>query len=457
MTTRSAASADLLLSFGPATWPHLLARAMLAEQLFRATVDPCEPSLSSRRLMRRARLPARARRSRPARRGERAGRRRSARPSTRRWRAPRPKRARPPTQVDELEQRERGSARRGRASSRAERQAAAADDRRCRSADQRRRRRAGRRLAPRVALREQRLAPAAARRSPRLLAGLATMGRRPPLLALADGASVDEVVRVRALLDATMPVIAPAQRRAAGRARRGPRSLQRAAPTRRAATWPRSRDELAERKRRDFAAARSSARCARAAALRRERVGAGDVALAGGEDARAAGGEAQRRGRRAQIAARARRARPLAPPRPFAPQGRAAAPPLAYRLPADAPVIEGLGAVSPTGVRSRGLTLRHAARRRGRRPGRRHDPASPGRFASYDGIVIIDHGGGWTSLLSNVASPIAARRPGRAPASRSAVRSGRFGVELSPKWAAMSRPLSSQVHLEALSNGAKSG
>ena len=31
------ADADLLLSFGRATWPHLLARAMLAEQLFRAT------------------------------------------------------------------------------------------------------------------------------------------------------------------------------------------------------------------------------------------------------------------------------------------------------------------------------------------------------------------------------------------------------------------------------------
>ena len=29
--------ANLLLSFGPATWPHLMVRAMLAEQLYRAT------------------------------------------------------------------------------------------------------------------------------------------------------------------------------------------------------------------------------------------------------------------------------------------------------------------------------------------------------------------------------------------------------------------------------------
>jgi 23S rRNA (pseudouridine1915-N3)-methyltransferase len=34
---RERRDADVLLSFGPATWPHLLVRAMLAEQLFRST------------------------------------------------------------------------------------------------------------------------------------------------------------------------------------------------------------------------------------------------------------------------------------------------------------------------------------------------------------------------------------------------------------------------------------
>ena len=40
-----------------------------------------------------------------------------------------------------------------------------------------------------------------------LLAGLAVMGRRPPLLAIADRGSTDELVKVRILLDSTLPVI----------------------------------------------------------------------------------------------------------------------------------------------------------------------------------------------------------------------------------------------------------
>ena len=57
-----------------------------------------------------------------------------------------------------------------------------------------------------LAVRRQQLAeeqrPAAA-----LLAALAVMGQRPPLVAIADRGSVDEFVRVRLLLDSTMPVI----------------------------------------------------------------------------------------------------------------------------------------------------------------------------------------------------------------------------------------------------------
>ena len=36
-TSEERAHADLLLAFGKATWPHLMVRAMLAEQLYRAT------------------------------------------------------------------------------------------------------------------------------------------------------------------------------------------------------------------------------------------------------------------------------------------------------------------------------------------------------------------------------------------------------------------------------------
>ncbi len=37
LTADERAGADMVLSFGAATWPHLLVRAMLAEQIYRAT------------------------------------------------------------------------------------------------------------------------------------------------------------------------------------------------------------------------------------------------------------------------------------------------------------------------------------------------------------------------------------------------------------------------------------
>jgi len=74
-------------------------------------------------------------------------------------------------------------------------------------------------------------------------------------------------------------------------------------------------------------------------------------------------------------------------------------------LPAEAQVTEGLAAVNDSGVRSRGLTL---ATSRGAPVTAPADGVVrfSGPFRDYDGILIIDHGGGWMSLIVNVSSPL---------------------------------------------------
>ena len=249
----------------------------------------------------------------------------------------------------------------------------------------------------RVALGEQRLAK---RRAPlaSLLAGLAMMGRQPPLLSLADGSSLDEMVRVRALLDATMPVIE--QRSAALSSElAGQRRLASAAEEANA-KLARDREELVNRQTR-FAELEKSA-AIRAARLQGEALGAGDRVLSSGEALELEGSEAgERRAARAAAAELIRL--DMAPPRPMPPESQVQRRPLAYRLPVEASLIEGLGSINRAGIASRGLKFATA---RGASVVAPADGtilfAAP--YRGQNGLVIIDHGGGWTSLLLGVAS-----------------------------------------------------
>jgi septal ring factor EnvC (AmiA/AmiB activator) len=248
-----------------------------------------------------------------------------------------------------------------------------------------------------VALAEQRLA---SRRAPlaALLAGLATMGRQPPLLALADQGSIDEMVRVKALLDTTMPVI---ERRSAALKSElaGRRRLASAADVARA-DLAKNRDTLALRQQR-FAQLEDQA-AKRASRLAGEAFGAGDRVLASAETLEAASSQAAAR-RSARSAALAVSELDFAPARPM--RGDSALPPLdlGYSLPVSAPLIDGLGSVNRAGIVSRGLRF---DTRRGTGVIAPADGkivfAAP--YRGQDGLIIIDHGRGWTSLLLGVAS-----------------------------------------------------
>jgi septal ring factor EnvC (AmiA/AmiB activator) len=248
-----------------------------------------------------------------------------------------------------------------------------------------------------VALAEQNLS---AKRAPlaALLAGLVTMGRQPPILTLADRGSVEEMVRVKALLDATMPVIE--QRSAALQSELVERRKLADAASSARMELAKDRKNL-ERRQLRFAELETRA-ADRAAKLSGEAFGAGDRVLASGEALSVAGGEAAER-----QAARASASRlaelEFAPARPL--RGDSALPPqeFGYSLPVSAPLGEGLGSVNRAGISSRGLLFETA----------RGVPvvvpadgqilfAAP--FRGQDGVVIIDHGNGWTSLLLGVAS-----------------------------------------------------
>ncbi|MFL6851459.1 MAG: murein hydrolase activator EnvC family protein [Sphingomicrobium sp.] len=233
-----------------------------------------------------------------------------------------------------------------------------------------------------------------------LLAGLATMAQRPPLLVLADRGGTDELVEVRLLLDSTLPVIRRRTAALSAQLAEGQRLQQASIAAH--AELTRSREALVNR-RRNYAQLEQKA-LQRALAAGGQALGASDLAIAAGESVERLRGQ-QANNQSIRLVASKLAGEDAAPASPFAPEGRAPRPPFAYQLPTEAPVAEGLAAVNDSGVRSRGLTL---ATYRGAAV---TAPAAgvvkfAGPFRDYDGVLIIDHGGGWMSLIVNVGSTL---------------------------------------------------
>ena len=161
-----------------------------------------------------------------------------------------------------------------------------------------------------------------------------------------------------------------------------------------------SRADL-QRRRAELAAFESEQR-ARSQALSGLALTESDRALVLGEEARAL---ARRIGNRDQQARLAASLASLPPPLPRPGSGNA--PPstesLPYRLPVDGRLLTGVGEISDGGVHARGLTFATEAGARILAPARgRVLHAAP--FRRYDYVVIIDHGGGWLTVITDLAT-----------------------------------------------------
>ncbi|ODP38167.1 murein hydrolase activator EnvC family protein [Sphingomonas turrisvirgatae] len=235
----------------------------------------------------------------------------------------------------------------------------------------------------------------------RLVAALQSLARRPALLGLVQPGSTSDIVHVRAALGAVAPVV-----RARADGVRG--EIDRTRRLREGA-------QLAEQSLRDARTRLEDERLAlvkleaehrlRSADYRRTAMVESDRALALGEQARDLVDLMDSLGQAAQTRA-ALEALPGPLPRPGGEDEAAAAAPRRsaqppYRLPVAGQIVTGLGEVSAEGVRSRGLTLatwpgaQVVAPTGGR-------VVYAGRFRRYGNIVILDHGGGWTSLVTGL-------------------------------------------------------
>ena len=252
----------------------------------------------------------------------------------------------------------------------------------------------------------QQRATLAARQGPvaRLLAALQGLARRPAMIAMVRPGSVDDLVHVRAVLASTMPIVrarTAAIRADVDRTRR----LQANAATASQALSE-SRGRL-ENQRLALTRLEAEHRM-RSRALGRDALVESDRAIGLGERARDIVDLMGKQGDEATIRA-SLAALPGPLPRPPRP-GEAASPidPVSwphdsppYRLPVAGRLVTGFGELSDAGVRSRGLTLAPDAGAHVIAPAAGRI-AFAGTFRGYGTIVIIDHGGGWTSLISGL-------------------------------------------------------
>lgn len=241
-----------------------------------------------------------------------------------------------------------------------------------------------------------------------LTAALQTMARRPPALALVHQGSISDLVHIRSLFATTLPIVR--ERTASLRAEVVRGSNLRLQADRAVVLLAQQQENLEERRVRLAALERGSRQ--QAEQLGRSALLESDRVMALGEDARDIRVLMSELDRQAEIrqdliTLPGPRLRPAQPGEASAPTQRRTGndgnrrPP--YRLPVMGEVLEGLGEVSSAGIRSRGLTIatQPSAQVIAPTAGR---VSYAGDFRGYGQIVIIDHSGGWTTLITNLAS-----------------------------------------------------
>ena len=231
----------------------------------------------------------------------------------------------------------------------------------------------------------------------RLTAALQNLSRRPPALALARPGSLDDAMRVRAVLAGTLPRIRARTADLRAEIDRTNTLFAQEGQARRALI-----DSRADLNARRTALAVFEARQReRSRGLADLALKESDRALALGEEAR--GLEAIVRDRAFQRQLENRLAELEGPvPRPGGANETGAAD-RTYLLPVAGRVITGTGELSEAGVHARGLILEVEPQAAVRAPANGR-VAFSGPFRSYGSVLILDHGGGWTSVVTNLGS-----------------------------------------------------